>query len=213
MPRNLTVEVLEQLSATELKPVIFCEALFRSGYVRLWSGLGEIPWNGQIWKGLGVLTSITTIRESVDIRADGVTLTLSGIPRDMLQLGLNEAVQGNPVRLWFGVLDEQDNVIADPYMAFAGRMDVPTITEDAPTSTISLSVENRLIDLHRTRERRYTDNDQQIDFPGDRGLEYVPNVQEWNGIWGKAGGNQAGGGSVPNRNVGPPPYKPRPRDN
>jgi hypothetical protein len=209
VPRPLSPEVLEQLNSPELKPVIFCEGLYRSGYLRLWTGLGEIPWNGHIWMGLGIMVSISSIRESVDIRADGITLTLSGIPNEMLSLGLNEAVQGNPVRIWFGVLDEQDNVIADPYMAFAGRMDVPTITEEATTASISLSVENRLIDLQRTRERRYTDNDQQIDYPGDRGLEYVPNVQEWNGIWGKAGGNNGGGGQVPKVSVGPPPYKPR----
>lgn len=206
--RALSVEVLEQLAADALRPVIFCESLFRSGYLRLWSGLGEIPWDGKVWFGLGIMTSISTIKESVDVRADGINLILSGIPQEMLQKGLNEAVQGNPVKIWFGVLDESNNVIADPYMAFGGRMDVPTISEDGTTATIELSVENRLIDLHRTRERRYTDRDQQLDYPGDRGLEFVPNVQEWNGIWGKSGTTN----SISTPHYGPPSYKPHPGD-
>lgn len=206
MPRTLTREVAEQFNADHLRVVVFVEMLFRSGYLRLWSGLGNIDWNGQTWTGYGVLGSISTISESVDIRADGTQLTLSGIPQDMLSKAINECVQGNPVRIYFGALDEGENVIAVPFMIFSGRMDVPTVDEGEDTSTITLTAENRLIDLQRARERRYTDQDQQIDFPGDRGFEFVPMVQEWNGIWGKAGGSSGGGSG--HGNIGPPSYKP-----
>jgi hypothetical protein len=58
--------------------------------------------------------------------------------------------------------------------------------EQAETATVSISYEGRLIDLERPRARRYTHDDQQIDFPGDRGFEYVPTLQEWNGVWGRS---------------------------
>jgi hypothetical protein len=32
--------------------------------------------------------------------------------------------------------------------------------------------------------RRYTNEDQQAEVPGDRGFEYVPSVQELNFKWG-----------------------------
>ena len=38
--------------------------------------------------------------------------------------------------------------------------------------------------LKRSRERRYTHDDQQIDFPGDLGFEFVPKLQELNLVWG-----------------------------
>jgi hypothetical protein len=134
--------------------------------------------------------------ESVDVRADGLTLTMSGIRQADIEQALEDTIPGLSCKIWFGVLDEMGNVIADPYMAFAGRTDVPSVAEGADTATVSLTVENRLIDLHRSRERRYTNQEQQLLSPGDRGFEYVEQLQEWNGTWGKAGGS-VGVGSAP----------------
>jgi hypothetical protein len=100
---------------------------------------------------------------------------------------LGECRLNAPVKLWLGVLNEADAVIVDPYESFGGRMDVPSIEEGGETSTIKLRVENRLVDFNRARERRFTHEDQQIDYPGDLGFEYVAGYQEWNGVWGKPG--------------------------
>ena len=53
-------------------------------------------------------------------------------------------------------------------------------------STVTLTAESRLRDLERVRTRRYTDADQQSRFPGDKGLEYVPSLQDKQLIWGRA---------------------------
>jgi hypothetical protein len=179
--------MLAQLGADKIKPVLFLQMQFTDGPIYVWSGLGQISWNGQIWTGLGHLGTISAIEESSEIKATNVTFTLSGIPQDQIQHALGQVRQGNPVKLWFGSLGDNNNVLADPLQIFAGRMDVPTIDEGTQTSTISIAVENRLIDLNRSRERRYTDQDQQIDHPGDLGFQYVQLIQNWNGTWGKAG--------------------------
>lgn len=176
-----------QLSADKIKPLLFLQMQFTDGPSFMWSGLGNISWNGHIWVGLGDLGTISAIEESSEIKATNVTFTLSGIPHDLIQHALGQVRQGNPVQLWFGALGDNNNVLADPLQIFAGRMDVPMIDEGAQTGTISITVENRLIDLNRSRERRYTDQDQQIDHPGDLGFQYVQLIQNWNGTWGKAG--------------------------
>jgi hypothetical protein len=151
------------------------------------------------WQGAGSLGTISPMTESADVKANGVTIAFSGIPSADIARVLNEVRQGYPVKIWFGCLDSAGNVIADPYQAFGGRMDVPAIDEGATTSTISISVENRLIDLQKPRERRYTHEDQQISYAGDLGFQYVPQIQDWNGTWGKAGSGghlqPIGGGS------------------
>jgi hypothetical protein len=70
-----------------------------------------------------------------------------------------------------------------PILCYAGRMDQPTILEGTDTSTISISVENRLSDLQRRIERRFTDRDQRLEYPADTGLAYIAWTMDWNGAW------------------------------
>jgi hypothetical protein len=184
----MTAAMAVQLSASHIRPLFLMSAQFTDGTIYVWSGMGTLSWNGQTWIGLGTLGTISGVEESSEIKANNVTFTLSGIDPSLLGEALNQARQGYPVTLWFGFLDDQLNVVADPVQAYSGRMDVPVIEEGSDTSTISLTVENRLIDLNRTKERRYTDQDQQIDFPGDTGFRYVAALQNWNGVWGRASG-------------------------
>jgi hypothetical protein len=198
MPRPWSSTMLAQFSAANIKPVLFLQMQFTDGPIHVWSGLGTLTWNGIQWTGLGEMGTISSVEESSEIKATNVTFTLSGIPHDLIVHALGQVRQGNPVLLWFGALGNNGNVLADPLQLFAGRMDVPSIDEGAQTSTISISVENRLIDLNRSRERRFTDQDQQIDHPGDLGFQLVQFIQNWNGTWGKAGPGgipPSGGGS------------------
>ena len=187
MSRDLTSAVQAEVLKMKVKPVIFVEGQFTSGITRFWSGIGTIIWNGQTWTGVGNLGGVSPISEGTEPHADGIELSLSGIPSDLVTKALGECRPNAPVKLWFGLLDEAEAVIADPYQSFGGRMDVPSVEEGGETSTIKLRVENRLVDFNRARERRFTHEDQQIDYPGDLGFEYVAGLQEWNGVWGKPG--------------------------
>ena len=71
------------------------------------------------------------------------------------------------------------------YQVFAGRMDIMSIQEDGKTATISLQVENVLIDLERPRTRKLTDEEQRKRFPGDASLENVASLQDRQISWGR----------------------------
>jgi hypothetical protein len=45
MNRNATAAFVAALSDQDLRPVIFFEGEFASGWVRLWSGLGDVSGN------------------------------------------------------------------------------------------------------------------------------------------------------------------------
>jgi len=188
-----------EITGQHLRPAFFVQMHFASGDSFVWSGYGTVNWNGHDFVGLGTLGQISTIEESSDIKANNLTLTLSGIPSDALAQAMGETRQGNPVTIWFGCLGDNNNVLADPIKSFAGRMDVPLIEEGSQTSTISITVESILVDLQRSRLRNYTHEDQQIDFPGDLGFEYVPGLQDWNGVWGKPGGHKLDRSLLPDR--------------
>ena len=186
MARSLTAGMQTELAAAAKRPVILYEGEFADGFVRFWSGVGTKTWNGETWTGAGWLGGISPIVETGGVKAKGMTVTLSGVPSDLISTVLGQSRRTLPGRLWLGFLDASDNVIADPFKCFEGRLDRPVIEDGAETATISIAYENRLIDLEHPRVRRFTAEDQQIDYPGDKGFDFVPACQEWNGKWGQA---------------------------
>lgn len=184
--RDLTAGFIAELEATVKSPAVFFQGDFASGTIYIWSGLGEIDWNGQTWTGLGTLVSISQISETSNVRADGVVCTLSGITEDIRSLVLGEVEQGKEGIIYIGFINDAGEVVVDPANAFEGRLDVPTMKDGGTTIAISLSYETRLRDLQRPRELRYTNESQQLTFAGDIGFEYVPSMQDWNGVWGRS---------------------------
>ena len=89
-------------------------------------------------------------------------------------------------QIYFGTFDSSKNVIADVYTLFKGKMDIMKIDEQAETSTITINLENRLIAFDRPKERRFTNEDQLQRFSGDKGLEFVPDLQDKEIVWGKS---------------------------
>jgi hypothetical protein len=185
MTRDITAAFAEALADQHLRPVIFFEGEFATGWVRLWSGLGEISWNGESWSGAGALLGLGSIDESGEVVAGGTAVSLSGVPVDLVQMAIEEARQGLPGRIWLGLLAEDGSIIADPVQAFTGRLDVPEIKDDADTCTITISYESRLIDLTVARTWRYTHESQQALYPGDLGFEYVTAIQDREITWGR----------------------------
>ena len=88
--------------------------------------------------------------------------------------------------MWLAFFDASGALIADPVQVFSGRVDVMQITDAGETADIKLTAENRLVDFERPQETRYyTDQDQQREYPGDKGFEFVTAIQEAVIVWGR----------------------------
>lgn len=167
-----------------LAPFIAIDLGFDSGAVRLWNGYGEITVDSQTYTGAGSLLAISAIEETGEIAARGVTMTLTGISSDLISVALSENYQNRTAKIYIGTIAD-DNSISS-YQIFGGRLDVMTIEESGETATISVTAENRLIDLERPRIRRYTSEDQKSLYPGDLGLDYVNDLQDKTLDWGRS---------------------------
>lgn len=185
MSRNMTAAFGAALAGQDLRPVIFFEGEFASGMVRVWSGLGDMVWDGKTWTGAGSLLGLGPIEETEQVVANGTSISLSGVPLEMVALAIDEARQGSPGRVWLGLLAEDRSIIADPVQAFSGRLDVPEISDSADSCTITISYESRLIDLGTARTWRYTHESQQALHPGDKGFEFVTTIQDKEITWGR----------------------------
>lgn len=187
MSRTITPAMAAALSSGDLRPALFFEGEFASGFLRLWSGLGDVVWNAQTWVGAGNLMAISQIEETTDIVASGLSVTLSGVPTAFVSAAIIDAQQGLPGRVWVALRDTADAIIADPIQVMAGRLDVPTLTDSGDTCEITITYESRLIDLTKPREWRYTHESQLALYPGDVGFWYVTSLQEKEVVWGNPG--------------------------
>lgn len=79
MARNLNTTLKAALSDQVISPVVLANLTFKSGPVYVWSGVGDLVFNGNTYKGVGQLGKISSISEGSDVKADGMEITLFGI--------------------------------------------------------------------------------------------------------------------------------------
>ena len=209
--RDITTVVENALDDAVVYPFFAVELIFDSGPLRLWTGVGEATIDGDTYVGTGNLLSISSIEETTELAVRGATITLSGIPSEVISLALQSAYQGRVCNIYFGVLTEDYYSVGGSYpglildfvaeyydtsgeaylasltQIFSGYMDEMNIEETPETSTIELKVENKLIDLERARTRRYTSAYQKSVYPGDLGLDFVESLQDKKVVWGRGG--------------------------
>jgi len=144
--RDLTAGMLAAIAAGTVRPLIFYEGQFQAAgspseyaYLRAFTGLGQMTWNGQTWYGGGSMLSISPLEESADVKAVGFTVTFSGVPSSGIEIAVNRAAesQGLYGKLWLGLLDAAGALIADPYLLRRGKFDVSVLEANGQTCTIA----------------------------------------------------------------------------
>ncbi len=184
--RTLTAELGTALVQPVVRLIYLVRIDFDSGTVAWNSGYRDITFNSKTYIASGVLGSVSGVREEAGIKSSGITLTLSGVKPEMVSLALSEPYLGRKCWLHCAVVD--DAGIFDPNLAvllFYGKLD-DLSGESGQSASFSISVRSRLSDWERERILRYTDADQQKLYPGDKGMEFIPQLSQRKIIWPKA---------------------------
>jgi hypothetical protein len=183
--RTLTAAAKAAFYQLNFPMIILVQLDFLDGTVYLSNANYTFTWNGHDWVGIGTLGSIEAISEGSALQMYGCALTLSGVPTELISEALSTNYQGRSATIWLAPLTADYAFIADPVVVFKGRMDTMDI-EVGTTSTITLSVESRLVDWERPRIRRFNDEDQRAEYPTDRGFRYVDQMVQKDLKWGRA---------------------------
>ena len=125
---------------------------------------------------------------AIDISFVGMAVYYIGTPKTKLTL-LNEALNdiqlGAPVKIWVGLWNTDACALyGNPYLQFAGTVDKPTVKIGRDTTSITLALENRLVNLQRANQRRYTAADQHLKYPDDTGFNSVEALNDIALRWG-----------------------------
>ena len=206
MSRDLSTAISNSLDDDVVYPFFAVELLFDGDDVlRMWTGYGTLVYNSVEWYGTGNLLDISSIEETTEIAAKGANLVLSSVPSEVLSLALQVPYQERLCKIYFGMFGRGNLLSEDgAYILledgsrievelqetglteiFTGYMDRMDIEEAAESSVIQLKAENKLIDLEAARIARFTNSYQQEVYPGDRGLEFVEDLQDKQVYWGK----------------------------
>lgn len=178
-----------------------------SATLRMWSGYGTNVINGESYIGVGTLLGVSAIEETAELYASGATVSLSGVPSDMISLALTEQFQGRRAYIYLGVIPVSGSwVLVNGYWSdagvwddtqvwndsgatasqvYSGYLDKMDIDEQAETSVIAVTIENKLIDLERVRVYNYTSATQKAEYPGDKGFDFVDSLQGKTYNWGR----------------------------
>ena len=162
------------------------KAEFDTDTVAVHSYTGEITFGGTTYEGAGTLLGISPIEDNADLSSSGAAITLSGLNKEVLNLALTETYQNRPITIFQGFLDGGGSNVTGTLVLFKGRIQNLKIL-DTPDglATISLDAENRLIDLKRPSNLRYTKESQEFVSSGDTGFNRVDQMVDKKLVWGQ----------------------------
>ena len=180
MSRTVPAALLSALAQSEVQPYYAVEMLFDSGAVRLWTGYDNRTIAGQTYIGTGSLLNIQGLGEVADLSAKSITISLSGIGGSLVSLALQESYQRRVCRVYFG-----EASVPDIVEVFSGQLNVMTIEDSGDTSTISVLVDSKLVELERASNRRYTSENQKSRYSDDTFFDYVSAIQDAEIVWGR----------------------------
>ena len=190
MARNITDAFNTAIINKVVRPIMAVELDFSDGVLRMWNGYGNLTMtadgSSKTFTGQGDLLSLTSIDESSTLSMSGITLTLAGVKSSLISTALSANYTNKNGAVYLGLFDTSQNVVADVYTLFKGKMDVLNIQEGQDTALITLKLESRLVTFEKAANRMYTLEDQQVDFSNDVGFEFIPDLQDKEIIWGKA---------------------------
>jgi hypothetical protein len=180
MARSIPAGLLTALTQASIQPYFAVEMLFDTAPVRFWSGIGNRTIDGTTYLGAGSLMRISDLEEVGDLSAKSATVTFSGIPPELVSLALVEPYQRRVCRILLGEVSASAAI-----EMFSGKMNTMTI-EDAPDSaTIQLTIESRLVELGRSKPRRYNHESHIARYPGDNFFSFVADLQDRQVPWGR----------------------------
>lgn len=180
--RDLSPALQTALTARVIQPAILADLTFRSGTVHVWTGIGSLTYNSNVYQGVGNLGGIGTITEGVAVEAAGTTVSLSGIDPVLYADSLSDIITGQPAKIWLACLS--GSTVVGTMLLFSGLIDEPKVTEGGDDIIITLALENKLTNLQRANRKLWTAAEQRRKHPTDSGFNWVESLIDTANVWG-----------------------------
>ena len=196
--QGLDASIVNRLGADEQALFFAVKAEFDTDDILVWSGIDDLVIGSDTYTGAGTLLSISNTEDNLELKSNGIVVALSGMDETIVNYALTENYQNRPITIFMGYDMGGTNEVAGTLTLFKGRMTSLVINDTPEGSTVTIDAENRLVDLDRPSNLRYTKESQNFLHSGDTGFNRVASLQDKQINWGKtsatAGGGAGGGG-------------------
>ena len=112
----------------------------------------------------------------------------------VLNLALSEDYQNRLITVFIGYLSGGTDHVQGTMTLFKGRMTSMIIADDPNGATIQVQAENRLVDLDRPSNLRFTKESQTFIDSTDTCFNRVQSLQDKEIVWGRSSTSSGGGG-------------------
>ncbi len=182
-------------SAQSVVPVIFADLDIPGDRLRLNDSNTTLDWGGFTWLGAGPFGGLEAIEEGQDLIAQPVKLILSGVDTNIITDAMTTQYQGRAITIYVVPLNPETLALTDaPEEVWSGFMDVMKGEVDHGQGRIVLTCEHWLrVDPAASR---YTDEQQQALFAGDRFFQFTHEIPNFVGKWGARDVGYGGTGGV-----------------
>ena len=170
------------------------KAEFDSDDVRVWTGENDLTIGGETYTGVGTLLQIGEVEDNLEMTSTNLSVSLAGMDATVLNLALTENYQNRFITLFLGFLSGGTDNVVGTMTVFKGRMQSMGINDDPNGSIITIDAENRLIDLNRPSNLRYTKESQKFIDSSDNCFGRVQLLIDKEIIWGSTSTNTGTGG-------------------
>tara|TARA_R100001460_G_scaffold29892_3_gene59171 strand:- start:2866 stop:3507 length:642 start_codon:yes stop_codon:yes gene_type:complete len=185
--------ITARLAADHQNIFFAVKAEFDTSDVLVWNGAEDLVISSETYAGAGQLLSVGAVEDDAELKSAGLSVSISGMDTTVLDYALTENYQNRFVSLFMGFLMGGANEAAGVMTLFKGRMVNLSVVDTTDGATISINAENRLLDLRRPSNLRYTKNAQTSIDSTDTGFNRINTLQDKTFVWGRS---SSGGGSA-----------------
>jgi len=184
MTRSLSASLIAELATNKLNPVELVYLGVSTGFY-FTDHYKDISFNSNTYTSSSLFLGSSEASESSEVSVDNLVVKFSGADQTLISLFLNNDYMDKRAWVYRGFLDSDQNLIADPFLLFDGRIENMNIEEDTKSSVVAISIASHWADFDKVKGRKTNTSSQKLYFSTDVGFDYASQTSK-DIKWGKA---------------------------
>ena len=181
MTRLIDQGTIRAMSKDSYRPIVLIEIETPSFPIRLVSNMQDVVFGGNTYTS-GVIGGISDIAETTDLNDAQISIILSGVDPAIKAAVVAPDFINSPITVRIQFFDEQWVTSGDGLIYFVGSAASQNIAS-GNSSEITISCKSKIATLSRPRSERYSDQEQQAQYPGDLGMQYATELASRLIVW------------------------------
>ena len=175
MPRSLSTDLQTQVSAQQTKTAFLVE-LGLSTTIRLTDWYSDVSYDSNSYEAGGSFLTVESATETGQLQIDEINISFSNVTNQVRSLVQSGAFTDKTVEIYLAYFNESETLVG-AINYFTGQIRNVSISENISDSVLSMTVASHWAHWNLTKGRHYSDESQQSEYSGDRGLEFATQVK------------------------------------